>query len=288
MTIKCPICSNKILPLVSSWTFLCKKCNYWGANLIPQVSETNHSVFNDLQEGKNAVSYLDLIREENFNKILSYIDKESINAKSILDIGCASGLFLEMACQHGYEVYGVEPNPVMYEVAKKKQLNVVNGYFPENLILSIKYDIIIFNDVLEHIPDINETILACKNFLKENGLLIINIPNSSGILFKVAKILGHLKIYGPWKRLWQEMFHTPHLHYFNSSSLEMLVNNNGLITNMKENRLESFQLKGLWERISTDKSMGLLTSIFIYCCFVALYPVIKIMPSDSFFAVYKK
>ena len=66
-----------------------------------------------------------------------------------------------------------------------------------------KFDIIIFNDVFEHIANLNNTIFEIKKLLKDDGLIFINLPTSDGIVFKISEILnkfGSLKLYN---RLWQ-------------------------------------------------------------------------------------
>lgn len=287
MNIKCSICTNKIDNKVTNWTYYCDQCDYWSSELIPSIANTIDPIFNKSRDDDNVISFLDPVRIENFNKILDYIELNIGINKSILDVGCASGLFMEMAILRGNNVYGVEPNPVMYSAARRKNLNVINGYFPDDIDAKKKYDVIIFNDVFEHIPDINKVMISCLNFITEDGVLIINIPNSNGIIFKIAKFLAKNKIYGPWNRLWQTMFYTPHLHYFNPNSLSMLARKNNFNVVLRECQLDSFYMQGLWERISFDNSNNFFKKILIYIVVGCAYPFLKLMPKDSFFSVYR-
>ena len=148
---------------------------------------------------------------------------------------------------------------------------------------------IILNDVFEHIPDINFILTSCINFLKPVGILIINVPNSNGILFKISKLLAYLGFMGPWNRLWQTMFlYSPHLHYFSASSLRLLVEKYKFKTLTEECQLDTISMNGLWERISVDHSNSIFLKFIIYFGILLLYPLIKFSPKDNFFSVFKK
>lgn len=288
MNITCPICCRNLKSRISNWTYYCAECNYWGSDLIPKITDNQDYVFDEKRGDKDVISFLNPIRIKNFNKILDYIEASIGRKISILDVGCASGLFMKLACDRGNITYGVEPNPVMHTAAINKNFNVVQGYFPDNIDKNIKYDVIIFNDVLEHISDINLIVDACYKYLPKHGKLIINIPNSDGIFFGIAKLMARFNSYGPWCRLWQTMFYTPHLHYFNPPSLALLVSKHGFKVFLEKCELESIDIKGLWNRISIDISNSFLKNITIYVAILLIYPLTKMLPRDSFFAVYTK
>ncbi len=288
MNIQCAICKNDLKNQVSKWSYFCDACNYWRADLTPKISDNQDHIFDEERGDRDVISFLNPIRIINFNQILDYVEDNIGGKLCILDVGCASGLFMQLASERGNIVYGVEPNPVMQSAAIIKNLNVVKGYFPGDINKNIQYDAIIFNDVLEHIPDINFILEACYKCLPENGALIINIPNSDGLLFRIAKLMANFHFYGPWNRLWQTMFYTPHLHYFNPSSLALLAKKHNFKITLKKYELESFELKGLWKRISVDISNSIFKNLIIYTGTLLIYPLVKIMPRDSFFAVFTK
>lgn len=288
MSIKCAICKNDLKIKVSKWSYFCHTCNYWGANLATKIADNQDYIFDEGRGDIDVISFLNPIRIINFNKILDYLEFKIGHKVSILDVGCASGLFMKLAVDRGHTVYGVEPNPIMYSAAIKKNLNVVNGYFPDDINKNIDYKVIIFNDVLEHIPDINSILESCYKYLPDNGNLIINIPNSEGILFGIAKLMARFHLYGPWNRLWQTMFYTPHLHYLNPSSLTLLAKKHNFEVTLKKYELESFELRGLWKRICIDNSNSFFKNLTIFIGTLIIYPLVKVMPRDSFFAVFTK
>lgn len=274
---------------VCGWTFYCDSCNYWAAYLEQNINSHDDYIFSDERSDGEVISFLDRIRIKNFNTILD--DAELMHAKKtlkILDVGCASGLFIKTASERGHVVTGVEPNSIMAQIALAKGFDVINGYFPAAIPPKSKFDLIIFNDVFEHIPDVNEILHFCKIHLNNDGVLVINLPNSGGVIFRLAKILAQFGLMGPWQRLWQIMFYTPHLHYFNSSSLDKLLIKYNFNNNSGSKPLEALSLTGLWDRLAIDKSNNMVNRVLLFVGIILFYPITKILEKDAFYSIYKK
>lgn len=285
----CLICSESINRRISGWNFFCEKCQYWFGNLDFDVENESDYFFNSERDPKNLISFLDYPRVKNYNLILDDLSRFFKDSKlNILDIGCASGLFLREASKHGHNAVGIEPNPILAKSSIDAGLVVYRGYFPDALPKNLLFDAIIFNDVLEHIPGVNEIIGECKNSLNKGGIIIINIPNSDALLFHVSKILFIIGIKNPWNRLWQKMFHTPHLHYFNPISLNLLMRGHNMTPCSNVKRIGTIAIKGLWERLLIDRSQRLLYRLVIYVGIFLSYPLIRLIGMDSFYLFYKK
>jgi 2-polyprenyl-3-methyl-5-hydroxy-6-metoxy-1,4-benzoquinol methylase len=108
------------------------------------------------------------------------IIKRTSKPGRILDIGCATGIFLSGMKLHGWECYGVEPSGFAAKYAKERfQMDVYNGYledakYPDNF-----FDVVTLWDVLEHISDPINALLKISKILKPDGLLVINLPNAA-------------------------------------------------------------------------------------------------------------
>jgi len=50
----------------------------------------------------------------------------SLNQKTILDIGCGTGEFLEFMKKSGWKVFGIEPSKEAFQIAKEKGITVYN------------------------------------------------------------------------------------------------------------------------------------------------------------------
>lgn len=116
--------------------------------------------------------YLDNPRPEMLALIPSSVHK-------LLDVGCHTGQFgFAVKKKYGAEVWGIEPNPETSKIAENYLDKVIQGHFTEELNLPEKYfDVISFNDVLEHIPDPWTALRLAAKKLKPEGRVIISIPN---------------------------------------------------------------------------------------------------------------
>ncbi len=284
----CPICSAALIQRSTLFTLYCTACDYWSGDLAVSIDTADDESENAIDD-QEYISSLDVLRSKNFGMILDELAKQTNKRTlSILDVGCASGSFLSLAAARGYEVTGVEPNKKLCAFARKRGLKIIGDYFPPAEPFENNFDVIIFNDVFEHIPDINSILESCKDNLKEGGLLVLNLPNSDGLIFRIAKILTTVNVLGPWNRLWQTMFKTPHLHYFNHHSLNKLATKHGLIPVTEKIEIPTIEVSGFWSRLQLDRSVtGLAKNLILYAGVLTLYPVIKLSEKDTFFVIYR-
>ncbi len=109
-------------------------------------------------------------------KIVKKIYKEP---GEILDVGCATGLFLNEMEKLGWKVNGVEPNKNAAKYAKKRfGLDVFCGYLNDAKFPGGSFDVITLWDVLEHVPSPNELMEEINRLLKPGGLVIGTLPNA--------------------------------------------------------------------------------------------------------------
>lgn len=145
---------------------------------------------------------------QNILKKISYYKKGG----KLLDVGCYTGILLEVAKENGWEPYGIELSDWAVNEAKKNGLNVFQGEFEEkNVIFPDNFfDCLSLNDYLEHSFDPNQTIKICYRLLKRGGLLFINTPNIESFF---AKFL---------KENWWGITET-HLYYFSPKTIKILL-----------------------------------------------------------------
>jgi len=111
---------------------------------------------------------------------VSHIPKYIENGK-LLDIGCSYGNYLKKMETLGWEVYGTEINEKAVEYANEKlKLDVDNIFFEENQYVDSFFDIVNMNMVVEHIYEPNNTIKEVARILKNNGQLMLSVPDISG------------------------------------------------------------------------------------------------------------
>lgn len=209
---------------------------------------------------------LEALRRENFRAVLDELASlRSLRGAAVLDVGSAHGWFLDEVMRRGGTGIGIEPDEHM---ASHSGGTVRVGLFPESLSPGERFDVIAFNDVLEHIFDVPGALDVCREHLRPNGLLSVNIPTADGLAFRMACTLARLHIYGPYRRLWQYGLPSPHQHYFSTHGLVTLIRRHGfVIRNVREMR--AVTREGLWHRVHTTQRASLSSLLSFASLYIA-------------------
>jgi SAM-dependent methyltransferase len=230
---------------------------------------------------------LHLVRQANNARLLDQIVALAPPPARLLDVGCGPGFLLEQARARGYDAEGVEPDANTVVAARRTGAPVRQGYFPEALAADTRFDVIVFNDVLEHIPDAFGAVRASAERLQPGGLLCLNCPDRRGLFFRTAAGLDRLGLSGAYDRLWQRGLPSPHIWYFAPSDLRRLAHGGGLRP-VGELRLETLRLAGLWSRIRCERAASLPLSIAAYLFALVVYPFIRFAPPDAVAGFFRK
>jgi 2-polyprenyl-3-methyl-5-hydroxy-6-metoxy-1,4-benzoquinol methylase len=107
--------------------------------------------------------------------------------RQVLDIGCATGVFLEVMRERGWQTRGVELSEFGTMRSKKKGFDVFQGDLISAPFERASFDLITLWDVIEHIPNPLIMLKTCYQLLKPDGYLILSTPDSSALL---ARLLG--------------------------------------------------------------------------------------------------
>ncbi|WP_066351135.1 class I SAM-dependent methyltransferase [Aliarcobacter skirrowii] len=165
--------------------------------------------------------YPDLLDDNNIDKIQI---KMIPNNTKVLEIGCATGFMSEyLKKEKKCFVYGVEYNEAQAEVAKEKCDEILSGgidditlqnkldrYVEENQ----KFDVIFMSQVIEHIAYPNSVLDKLKDWLADDGVLIISTVN-------VAHWSSRIKLLrGIWKYEEYGLFDNTHLRFFSIDGFE--------------------------------------------------------------------
>ncbi len=152
-----------------------------------------------------------LVRNISLKRKLKLINSFSSEEKNLLDVGCGTGYFLQIAQENKWTVCGIEPNEAARNIANKTTNNVV--FETEHLFKfnQNSFDVITLWHVLEHLPDLENHISILKSLLKPNGTLIIAVPNYKSYDAK------HYKEY------WAAFDVPRHLWHFSQKAISILV-----------------------------------------------------------------
>lgn len=135
-----------------------------------------------------------------------------------LDIGCSTGIkdAKFMKDFPGWEFYGIEPDEIAFQDALKiKGFKAKKGFLEDANYPEKFFDAILMNQVLEHISNPKETIKECYRILKDDGNLIITVPDFGSL---DSKMFG---------RFWYHLDIPRHLFHFNKQTLARVLRESG-------------------------------------------------------------
>lgn len=260
---------------VNDWHAECPECAYESADLASTINSIDTASV--LDEYAREVS-LKSVRDVNFSVLAQILRQLKPQGGALLDVGCAHGWFLDKT-KDFFRSSGVEPDESIFNATKARGLEVAHGYFPQALLPDSKFDIIAFNDVLEHIPTVEDALKACKEHLSPGGLLLINLPSSNGFFYRLSKLLARVGICGFFDRMWQKGMPSPHVHYFNQKNLSELLGKQRFEV-VQTGALDVLHAKGLYTRLAYSKVNSVAKNVLLYVMLMLSLPILKLLPSD--------
>ena len=129
----------------------------------------------------------------------------------LIDIGCGRGDYLKRMKDLGWNVLGVEPDPVAAAAARARGVPVITGTLADTGLPEGRADQVTLQHVIEHLTDPAAAIHECYRLLKKGGRLVIYTPNNGS--------LGH-RIFGS---SWYPLDPPRHLFVFSSGSMALLL-----------------------------------------------------------------
>jgi len=98
--------------------------------------------------------------------------------KTLLDIGCGSGAFLQSAQSLGFIPHGMDPSARAVEVVRKHYgYPMQRGGVGQDVWGGRQFDFVTMFHVLEHLPDPRAGLTYAGSLLKPKGTLILQVPN---------------------------------------------------------------------------------------------------------------
>ncbi|MDP8957356.1 MAG: class I SAM-dependent methyltransferase [Actinomycetota bacterium] len=152
----------------------------------------------------------------------------------LLDVGCGNGRFLARMRDAGWDVHGVEPDPVAAETARGFfGLQVTCAPLQHAALPEETFDVITLSHVVEHVYDPIGLLIECARLLKPDGQLVVVTPNSGS--------LGR-RWFGRWWRGWEV---PRHLFIFSPRTLQACAERSGL--RVDEIRTTARSARPIWE-----------------------------------------
>lgn len=116
-------------------------------------------------------------------------------ARSVLEVGCGKGGFgptLRRTLGEQARIVGIEPVSTQAAVARTGHGfdDVIDGYFPQGLRTEDTFDLVCFNDVLEHVVDPWTTLASATERLNPGGHVVAAIPSIQYAPVTIALLRG--------------------------------------------------------------------------------------------------
>jgi SAM-dependent methyltransferase len=134
----------------------------------------------------------------------------SPSGRPLLDVGCYTGVFVEIAGQHGWDAWGLEPSRWGVEQAQARGLHVVQGMLETADLPEACFDVVTMWDVIEHLADPRSAVEHIYRLLRPGGVLVAHTIDIDSLF---ARVMGAR---WPWL---MEM----HLYYFSRRTLRAML-----------------------------------------------------------------
>lgn len=214
----CSLCQgkkfSKIGDFLARQIVRCQKCGLVQVNPLPSEKEVG-----DLYSGdyfKNYNQYLANLptHQAYFKKKLLQIEKKVKKGK-LLDIGCALGVFLDLAKKRGWAVTGLEIFKEAASYCQKRGLEVILGTIEKVNFAPNSFDLVTCFETIEHMREPKEMVKEVFKILKKEGLAVFSTPNYDTW---TRKLMG---------KFWFGYKHREHLFFFTPKTLKLLFEKGG-------------------------------------------------------------
>ncbi len=266
--LRCPVCDGEIFKtyltctdfFVSGEEFQIKQCNSCGFKITENIedeenigryyqSEKYISHSNTTKGIVNSVYHS--VRKYMLGRKRRLVEKTTgLRKGEILDVGTGTGFFLNEMKEFGWRVTGTEKSNDARDFAKK-EFSLDNLLSEELFTLKEKsFDAITLWHVLEHIHQLNENMATFNNLLKNDGKLIIAVPNHDSSDAK------------HYKQFWAAFDVPRHIWHFAPKQMKIFGKKHGFkLTSLHSMPFDSFYVAMLSEKYKKS-NLALLKGIF--------------------------
>ncbi len=223
--LNCPVCKNnkteKFWAMPKYRLARCLMCQLvWDFSIKQEVTDIYKKKYFANEDPKGGyTNYFEGMRinRRTFADRLKKIEKKLGKKGKLLDVGCALGECLIEAKRLGWKgAEGVELSEFAFHFAKKRGLKVRRGVLGSSYFANT-FDVISYQDVIEHLSDPVSELKKAKRVLKRGGVIFLVTPNIGGVW---SKFLG---------TRWYHYKPREHLMYFSQSSIKQALDRAGFV-----------------------------------------------------------
>ncbi len=197
---KCPICGGETARLVGEKhglrVFKCSACTVQYSERAPEVSQLSElydrAYFHGGKAGYPAYEADESLHRKRSRSYLRDLMAHASSRGTLLDVGCATGFFLDEARQAGWDVRGCEVSEWAATYARQHfRLDVVMAPFPTPLLGPEQYDAVTFLNVFEQLPDPHAAERVLRDLVKPGGLLALETWDVDALVVQMSGMKWH-------------------------------------------------------------------------------------------------
>ena len=223
----CAISNEEVLFYAPERIVKCKNCGLiynnprLDADSLSKMYTREYFQIDDADYGVDYKAYANYIGDEDvivrsMLRRMKKVEKYAGCKGSVLDVGCATGFSLVAAEKLGWEAHGIEYSDFCVDYARSRGLNVQQGSLDTYQGSEAAFDAITMWDYLEHSSNPRGELTRCKELLKQNGIIVLSIPNVDSWSFPL------------FKKNWIGFKNIEHFYYYSRDTLSQLATLAGL------------------------------------------------------------
>ncbi len=145
-------------------------------------------------------------------------ERFALNASSkVIEVAANDGYLLQFVAKQGIPCLGIEPTASTAQAAKAKGLDIREAFFGQALAQELvaqghQADLMVANNVLAHVPDINDFVAGFATLLKPQGVVTFEFPH-------VMRMIEHNQF---------DTAYHEHYSYLSLTAVQRMCNANGL------------------------------------------------------------
>ena len=111
--------------------------------------------------------------------VSAVVERLNLGAQSlVVELASNDGYLLQYVRQRGIPCLGIEPTTATAEAGRAKGITTIERFFGLNLASELdRADLVVANNVLAHVPDINDFVAGIARLLKPTGRASIEFPH---------------------------------------------------------------------------------------------------------------
>lgn len=170
--------------------------------------------------------------------LLDQASKARPGIRSMLDVGAATGLLVELGARRGFDATGVEPSRSLVEVAKASHgVDLLQGTIPHPSLEGRSFDAVFLVDVIEHVSDPVTLLRDAARYVAPGGVLMVVTPDVASVARKLLR-----------QRWWH--FRLAHVGYFDARSFGVACERAGIRIVRQLRAKWFFRVSYLLERVA--------------------------------------